>query len=285
MVACFYSPKELSEALGFYQDNPDTLLLAGGTDILIGWDQKKLHLNSILDLSKIEELRIIRQESDGSWVIGSMATINQVEEHPGLTSDYPFLSYAASQLGSWQIRNSATAGGNVCNAAPSAELVPSLMALDSQVKLVGTEGTRTINLADFATGPGKTCLKKGELLTEIIIPKPQGDFTGTYVCRKLRRSVDISLVSLTALLYFDGPKVTDARFCLGAVAPTVVRAEDAEKNLAGKTLDQDTIAATAKLAADASSPITDVRSTAEYRLDMMEICTRRALTEIAVERS
>jgi CO/xanthine dehydrogenase FAD-binding subunit len=285
VAECFYSPTELSEAIVFYQDNPGTLVFAGGTDLLIGWDKKKFNLSSILDLSKIEELRSIRQDADGSWIIGAMATMNQLEEHPELKSVYPFLPYAASRLGSWQIRNSATAGGNVCNAAPSAELVPSLMALDSRVHLVGHEGSRTLTLAEFATGPGKTCLKKGELLTEIIIPKTVGDVTGKYICRKLRRSVDISLVSITAFLYFDGPQVYDARLCLGAVAPTVIRAEQAEKYLIGKTLDKDTIATAAKMVAEASSPISDVRSTAEYRLDMMEVCTRDALTEIAEERS
>jgi len=283
--SCFYSPTKISEAISFSKENPDALVFAGGTDILIGWDKKKFNLSSILDLSKIENLRVIRQDADGSWIIGAMVTMNQLEEHSELKSLYPFLPYAASRLGSWQIRNSATAGGNVCNAAPSAELVPSLLALDSRVKLVGSEGSRILPLADFATGPGKTCLRNGELLTEIIIPKPQGDVTGKYVCRKLRRSVDISLVSITALLYFDGPKIYDARLCLGAVAPTVIRAEAAERNLIGKILDKDTIAITAKMVAEASSPISDVRSTAEYRLDMMEVCTREALTEIAEERS
>ncbi|MCP3891829.1 MAG: xanthine dehydrogenase family protein subunit M [Desulfobulbaceae bacterium] len=285
MAECFYSPTELSEAIVFYQNNPDTLVFAGGTDLLIGWDNKKFNLSSILNLSKIEKLRSIHQEADGSWIIGAMATMNQLEEHPELKSIYPFLPYAASKLGSWQIRNSATAGGNVCNAAPSAEIVPSLMALDSSVRLVGPEGERTLALADFATGPGQTCLKESELLSEIVIPKIEGDVSGKYVCRKLRRSVDISLVSITAFLHFDGGKIIDARLCLGAVAPTVIRAEQAEKYLIGRTLDQDTITATAKMVADASSPISDVRSTAEYRLDMMEICTRDALTEIAEERS
>lgn len=284
MAECFYSPTEVAEAIAFYQDNPDTLVFAGGTDLLIGWDKKKFLLSSILDLSKIEDLRSIRQEADGSWIIGAMATMNQLEEHPELKSIYPFLTYSASRLGSWQIRNSATAGGNVCNAAPSAELVPSLMALDSRVHLVGPDGSRTLALADFATGPGKTCLKEGELLTEIIIPKAGEDTTGRYVCRKLRRSVDISLVSITAFLSFDGSEISDARLCLGAVAPTVIRAEKAEKYLIGKTLSKDTIANTAKLVAEASTPISDVRSTAEYRLDMMEVCTRDALTEIAKER-
>lgn len=285
MAECFFSPTELSEAIAFYQDNPDTLVLAGGTDILIGWDDKKFHLSSILDLSKIEKLRAIHREADGSWIIGAMATMHQLEEHAELKSVYPFLPYAASRLGSWQIRNSATAGGNVCNGAPSAEIVPSLMALDSSVKLVGPEGSRTLPLADFVKGPGETFIKNGELLTEIIIPKTKGDATGKYVCRKLRRSVDISLVSITALLYFDGPQIHDARLCLGAVAPTVIRADLAEKYLIGKTLDKDTITTTAKMVAEASSPISDVRSTAEYRLDMMEVCTRHALTEIAEERS
>jgi len=281
----FYSPTSIPEAIAFYQEHPDTLVVAGGTDILIGWDNKKFNVSSILDLSKIEKLRSIGQDTDGSWVIGAMATMNQLEEHPELKSVYPFLPYAASRLGSWQIRNSATAGGNVCNGAPSAEIVPSLMALDSSVKLVGPEGSRILPIADFATGPGTTCLEKGELLTEIIVPQHTGDVTGRYVCRKLRRSVDISIVSITAFLHFDGPKVLDARLCLGAVAPTVIRAELAEKYLINKTLDKNTIAAAAIMVAEASSPISDVRSTAEYRLDMMEVCTRRALTEIAEQRS
>ncbi len=285
MAECFYSPTELSEAIAFYQDHPDTLVIAGGTDILIGWDDKKFDVNSILNLSKIEKLRSIHQETDGSWIIGAMVTMHQLEEHPELKSVYPFLPYAASRLGSWQIRNSATAGGNICNGAPSAEIVPSLMALDSSVKLVGPEGSRILPLAEFATGPGETSIKNSELLAEIIIPKIQGDVTGKYVCRKLRRSVDISLVSITAFLYFDGHQICDARLCLGAVAPTVIRADLAEKYLIGKTLDKDTIATTAKMVAEASSPISDVRSTAEYRLDMMEVCTRHALTEIAEERS
>lgn len=285
MAECFYSPTELSEAIAFYQKNPDTLILAGGTDILIGWDKKKFQLSSILDLSKIEKLRKIRQIADDSWVIGAMATMNQLEEHPELISAYPFLPYAASRLGSWQIRNSATVGGNVCNGAPSAEIVPSLLALDSKVHLIGPEGSRIIPLTDFLIGPGKTSIHNGELLTEIIIPKKIGDLSGKYICRKLRRSVDISLVSITAFLYFEGPQVYDARLCLGAVAPTVIRAGKAEKYLIGKTLDKDTIATTARMVAEASSPISDVRSTAEYRLDMMEVCTKDALSEIAEERS
>lgn len=275
----YFAPSTLGEALDYYKKNPEVTLFAGGTDLLVGLEYKKVEMKTILDLKNIPELNYIRTEGNGVK-IGAMATITSVEENPQIISQYPFLAEAASKLGSWQIRNTATAGGNICNGAPSAELTPSLLVLDSKVTIVGHNGERTLPLNEFLVGPGKTALNDGEILKEIEVPALPENAVGTYMCHKWRRSMDVAIVNLAVLLVLDGDVIKDARVCLGAVGPTAFRATETEKVLLGNSLNEDVIIQASQTAASEAKPITDVRSSADFRRQMINVYMKRALTAL-----
>lgn len=275
----YFAPSTLGEALDYYKKNPEVTLFAGGTDLLVGLEYKKVEMKTILDLKNIPELNYIRTEGNGVK-IGAMATITSVEENPQIISQYPFLAEAASKLGSWQIRNTATAGGNICNGAPSAELTPSLLVLDSKVTIVGHNGERTLPLNEFLVGPGKTALNDGEILKEIEVPALPENAVGAYMCHKWRRSMDVAIVNLAVLLVLDGDVIKDARVCLGAVGPTAFRATETEKVLLGNSLNDDVIIQASQTAASEAKPITDVRSSADFRRQMINVYMKRALTAL-----
>ncbi len=275
----YFAPSTINEAIEFLQNNSDATIFAGGTDLLVGMEYKKVKPRSILDLKNISELSYLVTGEKGLR-IGAATTISEIEENDYIRHKFPFLADAASKLGSWQIRNTATIGGNLCNAAPSAELTPSLIVLNSKVTISGPDGERVLPLNEFLVGPGKTALRDAEILKEIEIPIPPQNAIGIYECRKWRRTMDVAIVNLAVLLVIEKNVIKDARVCLGAVAPTAFRSSETEKALIGNVLDNDIIIKASEAAADDSKPISDVRASAEYRREMIKVCIKRALTSI-----
>ncbi|SKC70641.1 FAD binding domain-containing protein [Maledivibacter halophilus] len=275
----YFAPSTLEEAVDYYRKNPEVILFAGGTDLLVGLEYGKVKIENFLDLTNVEELNYICINGNGVK-IGAMTTINSVEENPQIISKYPFLADAASKLGSWQIRNTATVGGNICNGAPSAELTPPLLVLDSKVTVIGPDGERTLPLNDFLVGPGKTALYEGEILKEIEVPALPEKAVGVYMCHKWRKSMDVAIANLAVFLVLDGDEIKEARVCLGAVGPTAFRASETEKVLLGNVLKEDVIIKASETAASEAKPITDVRASADYRRRMISVCMKRALTNL-----
>lgn len=277
--AAYFSPSTIAEGISFLRNYPAATIFAGGTDLLVSMEYKKVKPKVILDLKGISELNYLKLEED-TLTIGAMTTIADIEENDYMRKYYPILADAASKLGAWQIRNTATIGGNLCNAAPSAELTPPLIVLNSKVTIIGPNGERKLPLEEFFLGPGKTVLKETEILKEIEIPKPSPNAIGAYGCRKWRRTMDVAIVNLAVLLELDGKVIKDARVCLGAVAPTAFRSTKTEETLIGKVLDEELITRVSEIAADDSKPITDVRASADYRKAMVKVYMKRALASI-----
>lgn len=277
----YFAPDTLNSALKYYHDHLDVTLFAGGTDLLVGMEYEKVEPKAILDLKALSsELSYIR-EQDGKLKIGSMTTISQLVRSDYLKGKYPFLVDAASVLGSWQIRSTATVGGNLCNGAPSAELTPCFLILNADVVVASVEGEQTIPMEKFLLGPGKVDLKPGQILKEIVISEQDTQLKGGYACRKLRRSMDVAIVNMAAAVKLNQQGIVeDARIALGAVAPVAFRVAQAETALTGKPFDQDSIENAVDICVKEAKPIDDIRSTAEYRREMVGVYMRQLLTEL-----
>jgi CO/xanthine dehydrogenase FAD-binding subunit len=279
----FYQPTSLAEASRLLKDNgPGGRFLAGGTDLVIAMKEKGLLPKYIVDLKRVPGISGIRENRDGSITIGALTTMYAVETSPVIRNKYPFLSQSAAEVGSIQIRNRATVGGNLANATPSADVAPSLIALNASAKIAGTGPERTVALEVFFRGPGQTVMGADEILTEITIPKTGPQLVGEYIKFSPRDMMDLAYVGV-AVAYDHAPDRTlrGVRLVLGAVAPTPIRAKNAEALLEGEVLTEELAARAGDEAARESKPISDVRSSADYRRAMVGVMTKRALLNAA----
>lgn len=279
-----YRPTSIREALeirktkgagGYFQ--------AGGTDLVIAVKEKGLVPKYVVDLKKISALRGIREESGGSLRIGALVKMRELETSPLIRSKYPFLAQSAAEVGSVQIRNRATVGGNMANATPSADVAPALLVLEAEARISGLHGERSVPLAEFFLGPGKTVITQSdELLTEVAIPATDG-VSGEYIKFSPREMMDLAYVGVAVALVFDSndKRCSRARIALGAVSPTPIRARKAEAILHNRVLTEELAELAGNEAATECSPISDVRSSAEYRREMVRVNTKRALLNVA----
>jgi carbon-monoxide dehydrogenase medium subunit len=281
----FYQPASLQEASRLLRENgPGGRFLAGGTDLVIAMKEKGMVPRYIVDLKRISGLSGIREQGDGSITIGALTTMREIETSPLITKKYPFLSQSAAEVGSIQIRNRATVGGNMANATPSADVAPALIALNATAKIVSANGERTVTLEEFFRGPGQTVMTSDEILTELTIPKTGPRLVGEYIKFSPREMMDLAYVGV-AVAYNLGDqdkKCDGARIVLGAVAPTPLRAKRAEAALEGQTLTEALAEKAGQIAAEEAKPISDVRSSADYRRAMVGAMTKRALLNAAV---
>ena len=235
----YLEPKTIREAVSLLSKyDGKAKVIAAGTDLLVQIRNKTIKPAYVVDIGYIPGLDYIKYDGKEGLSIGALTSIRTLERANELQQRYPIISQAASQLGSVAIRNVATVGGNLCNAAPSAETAPALIALSAKVKVVGPDGERTALLEDFFTGPGTTILKKGELLLEIQVPVPLPNTKGVYLKHSIRGTVDLAIVGVAAVIVLGpGEVCKDIKIVLGAVSPTQVRAKKAEEVLKGKKID------------------------------------------------
>ena len=268
----------LEEAFDAYQNsNGPTVFMAGGTDLLVQMKKGAIRPQRVIDIKAIPEMDDFSISED-ECSIGSLTTIRALETSSDVCREVPLLTQAAAKLGSVQVRNRATIGGNLCNAAPSAELAPVLLALDGQAAIYGKTGTRVIDLGDFFLGPGSTALEKGEILTSLKIPLTESRQGAVYYKLTTRKAMDIAFVGVAVLLELnEDNQITKARIALGAAAPTPIRVPSAEKVLEGSNLDAESVQESAELAAQACQPISDLRASAGYRREMVNQLCRRGL--------
>ncbi|MCJ7511556.1 MAG: xanthine dehydrogenase family protein subunit M, partial [Anaerolineales bacterium] len=262
---------------------PDAAALAGGTALLIDMRHGELQPRHVVSLWKIPGLG--KFHANGGLTIGPLLTVTELGDAMREPATFG-LREAARMLGSWQVQNMATVGGNICKASPGADLVPPLLCLDARLSLRSAGGEREVPLDGFLTGPDQTALRPGELLVDILVPQP-APRTGTAFLKIMRRqALDCSIVSVCArvTLEDDGLTCKDARIGLAAVAPNPIRARRAEAALAGRKLDPETTRHAAELARSEARPITDVRATAEYRRLLVGVLVERALG-VAAERA
>ena len=281
----FFQPATLQEASRLLKDNgPGGRFLAGGTDLVIAMKEKGLLPKYIVDLKRVPGLSGIRENSDGSIALGALTTMYAIETSALIKGKYPFLAQSAAEVGSIQIRNRATIGGNMANATPSADTAPALIALNATAKIASAAGERTINLEDFFKGPGQNAMNADEILTEIKIPKTAANLVGEYIKFSPREMMDLAYVGVAVVYNFSpsDKKCRGVRIVLGAVAPTPIRAKRAEAALEGQILTEALAEKVGQISAEESKPISDVRSTADYRRAMVGAMTKRALLNAAV---
>jgi len=276
----YFEPKTITEALSVlakYGEHAN--VIAGGTDVMVDMKYKE-EPGCLVNIKKIPGLDTI-QENGASLQMGPLVTIRDIETSRLVRERLPLLWESCHQFASLQIRNTATIGGNICRASPSGETLAPLLALEAKAKLAFKDGEKTEAFISFFQGPGKTSLGSKGLLTEIEIPYPPKGSHGVYLKHAVRGAMDIAMVGVAVLITADAgnSSLQDVRIALGAVAPTPIRVTKTEALLRGRSLTAALVKEAATLAASESSPITDQRSSAEYRGWIVEALTRRGLEQ------
>jgi carbon-monoxide dehydrogenase medium subunit len=283
----YFAPQSLDEAVTLLRERGDGVkLLAGGTDLLVQMKEAGLHPSAVVSLHALYELRGITFDEASGLRIGASTLMSAVEEHPTVGRRYTALAEGAGIVGSIQTRNLATLGGNVANAAPSADTAPPLVILDAVAEVLGPDGTRELPVGEIFAGPGRTTLAPDEVIVAFHLPSPPPHTGSVYQRHTPRKIMDIAVVGVGVrlTLTLDTSTISEARICLGAVAPTPIRAPEAEQALVGQPPSDDLFARAAELAQAAASPISDVRGSAEFRRYLAGVMTRRCLG-IALERA
>jgi carbon-monoxide dehydrogenase medium subunit len=280
----FHEPTSIEQACDLLaRHGKQAAVLAGGTALLVDIRHGELQPRHVVSLWKIPGLDVFR--ANGDLEIGALQTVRAL----GNSVDRPVLAglrEAAGQLGSWQIQNMATVGGNICKASPGADLVPPLLCLDARLDMQSAHQRRDIPLDGFLIGPDQTAIDSGEILVKILVPPPPPR-SGTAFLKIMRRqALDCSIVSVCSRITLepDGLTCKEARIGLAAVAPNPFRAKRAEAALAGARLDDESLRQAAELARSEARPITDVRASAEYRSRLVAVLVERTL-RLAADRA
>jgi carbon-monoxide dehydrogenase medium subunit len=300
----YHKPGTIEEAVGLMATLDGAKYIAGGTDVMVLIRQKKLKPKNLISIRNIKDLAYI--DTSKGLKFGAAITHSEIDGNNVIKRTYSALTDATSHLGSWQIRNVATVGGNICNAAPSADTACPLLVLDAMVSIVGPNGVRDVAVDDFFQGPGKTVLEQGELVKEFVIPA-FGENTGSaYIKHTRRQAMDLPILGVAARITIsvksgsevrcrdmfctidnisnilsrlrdEELKCEDARIAMGVVAPRPMRAKKAEAALKGKIVSPELFEEVGKIAASEAQPRDSIRGEAWYRSEMIKVLVKRAL--------
>jgi len=274
----YLAPRSLDEAFSALANGKRSLLLAGGTDVIVQLREGRRQCDQLIDLKHIPELMTCRFEADGSLTIGAAVPLAELYEDPDVQRRVPALVDCASIIGGIAIQSRASLGGNLCNASPAADSSPALMALGARLVIASPRGNREIAVEDFFAGPGRNTLQPGELLLQVKVPAPAPN-SGAFYHRFIpRNEMDIAVASSGVSLTLDNAgTVTAARVALGAVAATPIMVPAAAAALVGKPAGAEAFAAAGEAAAAAASPIDDMRGGVAQRKHLSKVLTIRAL--------
>jgi len=276
----YFKPGSIQEAMKLFgKYKGKAAFLAGGTDLIVKMRSGKSAPGALIDVKGIAQLHGIRK-AKAEVTIGPLTTLAEIAGSDVLKKVLPVLPETALQMASPQVRNRGTIGGNLCNAAPSADMAPPLIVLGAKVKISTKQGAKTVKLEDFFKGPGETLVSGKGLLTAIIVPLPRKGAKVGYETLTLREAMDLSIVSAAAMVRKERGKVRDVKIALGAVAPVPMIAARAQKMLAGTKGAAEDMAKAAAAAVAECAPIGDVRASQGYRSDMVEVVTRRVLERV-----
>jgi CO/xanthine dehydrogenase FAD-binding subunit len=288
MGRTYHAPASLDEAVALLAElGNEAGVVAGGTDLVVAARGGRRPLpTALVAIHRLGELARISGPPSGGLAIGALVTHADLERSDVVRRRWTALADAAALVGSPATRHVGTLGGNLCNASPAMESGAPLLVYDASVELRSASGTRSLPLADFLLGPARTALVSGELLTGVTVPpQPGGRVGSAYLRLDFRAAMEIAVVGAAVLVALDaGGRCTEARIALTAVAPTVVRAADAETALRGQIPTTERVAAAAARAVEAARPIDDVRATARYRTAMVPVIVRRVI-ELALKRA
>ena len=279
----FLMPTSLSEACALLEKQQGKIKIkAGGTDMIVRLSHRAVKPDFLMALKKIPDLNGISYTPEEGLTIGALALLREVETSPLVLEQAPMLARAARATATVQIRNMGTVMGNVCNASPSADNIPTLVAMNARIVAASGSDKREIGIDEFFLGPGRSALQANEIAVAIKVPALAAGSGVSYQKISPRSKVDIAAVNIGALVTLDETgKCQAVRVSMGAVGPTPLRATQAEEFLLGKEITDATLAEAGRLAAEDASPITDVRASREYRRLMVEVLTTRALKEAA----
>lgn len=273
-------PETLEEATELlHTHGAEATLLSGGTDVLVQLRAGKVNPRYVIDLKRVRSLSSEIVDEGGSLRIGCLVLLSDIIEDKRVVQDFPVLVEAASTVGSVQIRNRATLAGNICNASPAADTVPALLVHRAIVELAGTAGKRSVPLAEFFLGPGKTVRKQDEIVVSIELPKPREASGAAFDRLTRRRGVDLATINVACMVTRSGT----TRFAYGAVGPTPLVVEDASGRLANPSVGEAEQEEIILSLIEKTRPISDVRASKEYRAAMLRVYSRRTL-RIAIER-
>lgn len=282
-VPCqFFAPRKIEEALEILSKyGKEIKVIAGGTDLLIQYYDRLYEVNGWLDLKNIKELKDIRIHKN-QIEIGAMVSHAQLEKSEDIKEYFPILSQAAADIGSPQIRNRGTIGGNIVNASPAGDLLAPLMAYKAKFKLLSIQGEKIVPAEEFFIGPKKTILEPAQLLTQIILPLPSERTYGCWIKIGKRKALIIATITLALVVEMaeDNKTVKDVRTCLGSVAPTPIEIEEIREKMIGKKFSELDFNQLGQIVEDKISPIDDIRGTREYRKDVAKNIMINALKEI-----
>lgn len=271
----YYKPATIEEASGLLLEyDGGASILNGGTDVIVRIHDGLSHPKALVDIKGIPGLKEISFSNEEGLALGACANMNEIMNNKAVLDNYRIIAEAAHTVGSCQVRNRATIIGNITNASPLADTATPLLALDATVEVFGPEGLREISIHDFFVFVRKTSLKLGEIVTAVKIPYYK-EVKGSYQKHARRDTVDLSTVCASVLLV-NG----EARIALGSVAPTPIRCRKTEAFLRDKELTEDVIEKASAMVLEEVAPISDVRATKEYRLDIVKVLVKRGLQEL-----
>ncbi len=277
----YTAPTSVAEVAALLGTDPEARVFAGATDLVPQMRAGRPEPGLAVDLKKIVRLMDVSLDG-GTWRIGAAAPTADLTANAALSADLPGLVHAAGLIGSDQIQNRASLGGNLCNASPAADSVPALVVNDARAVVAGPAGERTVPVLDIPTGPGRTSLEPGEFVVEFLIDRPPARTSDAYLRLIPRTEMDIAVVGAAARLSLDSDgNCAAVAIALGAVAPTVVLVPAASEVLIGGPIDDASLAAVARAAGDAANPIDDKRGTVTYRRQVAGVLAKRAVTEAA----
>ena len=280
----YYEPVTVQEATGLMSKNGGKAqILAGGVDLIPRMRKGKIKTDMLVNIQKIPDMSYLSVDGKEGLKFGALTALHTLELSPDIRKIYPILYEAIHQIASFQAKSMGTAVGNLCVATPASDVATAITALGAELTIAGPDSVRTEPIEKFYRGHLETSLRKGEMVTGVSLPGPVAG-SGTGFLNLVRTKGDIAKVSVAVAITLNNGICREARIALGAVAPTVFRAADAEAVLQGQKISPDTISKAADAAAKETQPITDVRSSAGYRKEVTGVLVRRAL-EQALERA
>ena len=272
----YHTPSSFSDASAIAASSKGKIrFLAGGTDVLVQMRSDIITPDDLIDVKKIQGVKDITKNKDGSWTLGIGVSGAEMSEHAEFKKTWPGLVEATDLIGSTQIQGRATIVGNLCNGSPAADSVPAQIAAGATVSVIGPSGERIEKVENIPTGPSKTSLKKGELISAVHIPAREKNAGDAYLRFIPRTEMDIAVVGCAVSLRLDNGIITEARVALGAVAPTVLLVDECAQAIIGTKLDKAALKKLAQAAEKACNPIDDKRGTIEFRTDIAGVLAVR----------
>ena len=283
----FVAPSSIDEAVSILNEHGDRArIIAGGTDILVMMRAGRRLADVVVDVKNISELNQLTITNGGGLTLGAAVPCYSIYQDQAVASAYPGLIDSATLIGGIQIQGRASIGGNLCNAAPSGDSIPAVIALSGVCNIAGPNGTRHMPAEEFCTAPGQNALQHGEMLVSIEFPAPPANSGATYQRFIPRNEMDIAVAGVGSSVVLDasGQNFVSGRVALASVAPTPVFSQAAGDSLAGKPVSDDAIREASELAMADAKPINDMRGTIRQRIHLIGVLTRRTLN-VAVERA